>query len=314
MTNDSSRPRRYVLQLAGTITAGMLAGCTGFLPFSSSNQSVIEDVNYQGEQAVVHLKDGSNADTIEFRNPNDKLRDSASIGQKSDITFYLLKDPNTPLSPGEYTLVAVNTEGDESETISTHQLELTSSFSIEEVRPVKERMQSDFTTNPPKTDGTVEVSIQNTGTLPAKITYIGIPDGVPDPDDPPSAQGPAAYQTVQGNHRLPTLLPVDEQLAFESVATPLGYYQPAGQPTDQSAIGEPEQGASWEQIKETQCNGQQHPATVVVVPEQGSTQRLSVTFKYGGETVRGQSFATDYECTNVTVTNMETATNTTTDQ
>lgn len=308
MTQRASS-RRKVLQLAGALTAGILAGCTGM--FSGSKPTVIEDITFQGERFVVHLADDTNADMIEFRSPNDEILDSASIGGKSKVTFSLLSDPNTPLEAGEYTLVAVN--GESEETISTHQLELTSSFSIEEVRPVKQRMQSDFNANPPKTDGTVEVAIQNTGTLPVKISYIGLPKGVPDPNDPPSAQGSAAFQTVEGHHRLPTLLPVDEQFAFESIASPLGYYKPAGQPSDQSAVGVPEQGASWEEIKETQCNGQQHSATVVVVPEQGSTQRLSVTFKYGGEAVRGQSFATDYECTNVTVTNTEAA-NTTTDQ
>lgn len=311
MTEDSALSRRRVLQLSGTATTGLLAGCTGWLPFSgsssSSNSTAINDISFQGNQAIVTLKDGTNADKIDLRSPNDELLHTASVGQKSKVTIRLRKDNNLPYAPGKYALEAVETDGDgEPQTISTRQIELTSSFEIADVFPVKKQMQSDYTQSPPKTMGHVRISLKNTGTLPVVITYIGIPKGVPGPNEPPSSQAPSGYHLVDGTRRPPIVLPINETTTVESVATPLGYYVGAGQRPSEEAVGVPKQGASWKQIKNTQCNGQQYSATLVVVPKQGSKHQKSVTFKYGGNAVRGQSFATDYQCTNVTVTNTTT--------
>lgn len=314
MIENNTLSRRHVLQFTGTITIGLLAGCADYLPFASSETTVIEDVTFEGEQAVVHLKDGTKADEIDFRSPNDELLNTVSIERKSKVTVPL-KETHSAFPPGTYSLEAVDTEENEPQTIDTHEIKLTSSFEVEEVRPVKHQMQSDFTPDPPETMGKVRISIRNTGTLPVRIMDLGIPEGVPDPTDPPteqtsSIQASSPFQIVSTQDRLPTIIPIDEQVTFESVASPLGYYQQAGQQVDQNAVGVPEEGASWEQIKENQCNGQEHPASVVVMPEQGTQRRLSVTFKYDGEAIRGQSFDTDYECMNVTATDIEAATNT----
>lgn len=304
MTEDGTHSRRRVVQLSGTVTAGLLAGCSGLLPFSSSETTVIENVSFQGSQAVVHLEDGTNADEIDLHSPNDELLDTVSIGRKSKIGIRLRDDNNLPYAQGKYTLEAIEADGDgEPQTISTRQIELTSSFEITDIHPVKKQMQSDYTQSPPKTMGHVRISLKNTGTLPVPITYIGITKGVPHPNEPPSSQTPPGYHVVNGTNRLPIMLPSNETTTVESVGTPLGYYVSAVLRPPEEAVGVPKQGASWNQIKENQCNGQQHTAMLVVIPKQGDERRMSVTFKYGGNAVRGDAVATDYECTNVTVTN-----------
>lgn len=61
MTDDNAPSRRRLLQLAGTVTAGALAGCAEWLPGSNSTPkatqkpAVIEDTTFEGETIVVQV-------------------------------------------------------------------------------------------------------------------------------------------------------------------------------------------------------------------------------------------------------------------
>jgi hypothetical protein len=121
-----------VLQGTSALTVGALAGCLGFLP--SSQPTVIDDITFQGDKFVAHLTDGTNADAIDFRSSSGELLHTASIGRKPSVTFSLFADAHTPYLPGKYTLVAVETSGNEPQTISKRSLKLTSSFSVVNVR------------------------------------------------------------------------------------------------------------------------------------------------------------------------------------
>lgn len=291
MTLNRSPSRRRVLQLTGGLVTGALSGCLGFL--SGSNATVIKNVTYQGEQVVVHVPDDTNATAIDFRRPSDELLDTATIGRKSKVTFSLYEHTATPYSPGDYTLVAVETSGNgDSQTLDTQSLPLTSSFSVADVRPIKDPGSGD-----PPFDGKVKITLTNTGTLPVRIAYIGFPSGVPSPNRPPSktSQPRPNYVPTSGTGHF---VPVESQSTFESRFSPL--WTRGGTPKN-GAIGVPNQGASWQQIKTNHCNGEHHPATLVVVPEHGAPHRLTVTFKYGGTAARQRSTDTDYGCTNVSV-------------
>lgn len=280
---------------------GALAGCLGFL--SGSDPTVIKNVTFQGEQVVVHLADDTNADAIDFRSPSDELLDTASIGRKSKVTFSLYENTATPYSPGDYTLVAVETSGDgESQSLDNQSLNLTSSFSVADVRPIKDPGSGD-----PPFDGKVEITLDNTGTLPIRLAYIGFPSGVPSPNPPPSEM-PAPRSNYVPTSGSGHFLPVKAQSTFESRFSPL--WTRGGTPKN-GAVGVPNQGASWQQIKNNHCNGEHHPATLVVVPEHGAPHKRTVTFKYGGTAARQDSHDTDYGCTNVSVVNSQPATTST---
>jgi hypothetical protein len=258
-----------------------------------STPTVIEDITFHGEKTVVHLPDDTNADAIDLRSPSGELLQTASIGRQSSITFSLYKNPITPYPPGTYTLVAVETsDGSEPQTLGKHSLELTSSFSVVDVRPIKAPGSG-----PPPFDGKVQMTIENTGTLPVKIDYIGFPNGVPSPNPPPS-ETPQNGSNYVAMSETGHIVPVGGQATFESRFAPLWT---RGGMSEEGAVGVPQEGASWQHVKRTHCNGERHPATLVVVPGQGPTHRLSVTFKYAGTAARMGSYGTDYGCTNVTV-------------
>lgn len=295
MTPARTPSRRRVLQLTGGLAMGALSGCLGFL--TGSDSSAIENVTYQGEQVVVHVADDTNADAIDFRSPSDELLDTATIGRQTKVTFSLYENTATPYSPGDYTLVAVETSGDgDSQTLEKHSLTLTSSFSVADVRPIKDPGSGE-----PPFDGKVRITLTNTGTLPIRISYIGFPSGVPSPNRSPS-QTPSPRQYYVPTSGTGHFVPVESQSTFESRFSPL--WTRGGTPKE-GAVGVPKQSASWQQIKNNHCNGEHHPATLVVVPEQGAPHTLTVTFEYGGTAARQDSRDTDYGCTNVSVVNSQ---------
>jgi hypothetical protein len=308
MTGDNSRSRRRVLQLAGAGTVGTLMGCLGLL--SGAEPTVIKDITFQDETVVVHLTDESNADAIDFRSPTDELLETASIGRKSQVEFDLHPATNRPRPPGEYTLVAVTTSGNgDSQRISTRPLTLTSAFAVSEIHPVSKPA----TGNPLPFEGKLQLTIENTGTLPLRLTYIGVPNGVPSPNPAPSETSvrKQGYTLIAGTQ---DPIPIGKTATFESEVAPL--WTQGGRAMDgtieQGAVGIPKQSASWAQVKRTHCNGEQHPATLLVIPWQGPTHRLTVTFKYAGHAARQRQRDTDYGCTNVSVVSIERANTTAT--
>lgn len=305
MTTDSSYSRRRVLQLTGGLTTGALAGCLGFL--SGSDPSVIENVTFDGTQMVVHLADETNADAIDLRSPSDEKLRTASVGRKSTVAFSLYKKQTIPYPPGKYTLVAVDTSGDEPQTLTTHSLELTSSFEVTNVRPIEKDLTNNFGANTPPVASTVRVTLQNTGDLPVGITYIGFPKGVPSPNDPPSAFPQGIYPQTG-----PKVIAGGAQTTLEPLGPLLRYVQPFGQSPDQAAVGVPNQSASWQQIKANQCTGDQQTATLLIATANGATYTTSVTFKYGGQAFRHDAGSLNYACSNVTVVDGPTNTRTTT--
>jgi hypothetical protein len=310
--DETPRSRRRVLQLTGAVTAGALAGCSGV--FGESNPTVIKNVSFKSQQFVVRLKNETNADKIDLRSPSGELLRTASVGRKRKVSFPLFNDSDMPYPPGNYTLVAVETSGNEPQRISEHSVELTSSFSALLVRPVYEDPPDDsFTSNPPPFATKVRVTIANTGKLPVGIKYIGIPEGVPSPAKPPTAPGSEGFRPVDGSGLPPHYVPVDGAINFQSFGAPLYYFQSSGEDIDPDAVGVPKQGASWEQIQANHCNGETYTATLVIVPVQGSKRKLSVTFKYGGKATQRSAGSTDYGCTNVSVVSTERE-NTTTPQ
>jgi hypothetical protein len=312
VTNENSHSRRRVLQLTGAATAGALAGCSGV--FGGSDPTVIKNVSFTGQQFTVQLKNGTNADKIDLRSPSGELLRTASVGRKTKVTFPLFNESDMPYPPGNYSLVAVETSGDEPQRISEHSAELTSSFSALLVRPVKIDPRSDYVnSNPPPFAGPVRVTIANTGHLPVGIKYIGIPEGVPSPTKPPSAPRSQSFRPVGESGLPPYYVPADEGVNFQSVGAPLWYYEPSVEASDPSAVGVPKEGASWEQIQANHCNGETYTATMVIVPVQGSKRKLSVTFKYSGKATQRDALDIDYGCTNVSVVRTE-GENTTTPQ
>jgi hypothetical protein len=310
--DETPRSRRRVLQLTGAVTAGALAGCSGV--FGESNPTVIKNVSFKSQQFVVRLKNETNADKIDLRSPTGELLRTVSVGRKNKVTFPLFNDSDMPYPPGNYTLVAVETSGNEPQRISEHSVEIASSFTALFVRPVEIDPQSDYVnSNPPPFAGPVRVTIANTGNLPVGIKYIGIPEGVPSPTKPPSAPRSQSFRPVGESGLPPYYVPVGEGVNFQSVGAPLWYYEPSVEASDPSAVGVPKEGASWEQIQANHCNGETYTATVVIVPVQGSKRKLSVTFKYSGKATQRDALDVDYGCTNVSVVSTERE-NTTTPQ
>lgn len=301
MTTDSSYSRRRVLQLIGAVTTGALSGCLGFL--SGSDPSVIENVTFDGTRMVVHLVDDTNADAIDLRSPSDKLLHTASIGRKSSVALSLTKKPYTPYPPGTYTLDAIKTDDTGSAaTISTRSLELTSSIEVSNVRPMTTDQDSSGDNNPPPTAGPVHITLSNTGNLPVGIAYLGFTQGVPSPDPLPK-NSIGTYSPISNKGRF---LPGGAQRMFKSFGAPLRHARPPGQQPKQRAAGAPKQGASWTHIKQSYCNGEQHTATLLVVPTQGNPLKTAVTITYSGTAVRHDPLAIDYACSNVTVDNTST--------
>jgi hypothetical protein len=265
--SDAYPTRRRVLQLTGAGTVSALAGCAWILPGSTA--TVIEDLTFQGTSVVVHLPDDTAADAIDLRSPSGELLHTASIGRQSTVELSLYKYTLTPYLPGTYMLVAVDTSGSEPQTLDKQSLDLTSSLSVADVRPIKEPDTSFYRK--------IRVSTANTGTLPVSIEYIGFPTGVPAPNPPPSATPPNGSQYVSLSDT-GHIVPVEGQVTFESGFYPLWS---SGASRADGAVGVPNDGASWQQVTTNHCNGEQHPATLVV-PGHGPTYRLTVTFKYAG--------------------------------
>jgi hypothetical protein len=214
--------RRRSPTLAGAVTAGALAGCAGV--FGESNPKVIKNISFKGQQFVVHLKNGTNADEIDLRSPSGELLRTVSVGRQSKVTFPLFNESDAPYPPGNYTLVAVETSGDEPQRISEHPLELTSSFSSLLVRPVERDPQSDYViSNPPPFAGPVRITIANRGNLPVGIKYIGIPEGVPSPTNPPKSPNSHSFRPVGESGLPPYYIPVNGTANFQSVGSPLYY-------------------------------------------------------------------------------------------
>lgn len=308
MIDDNSRSRRRVLQLAGAGAVGTLTGCLGIF-FGAEQPTVINDITFDGERVVVHLPDETTADAIEFRSPTDELLATASIGRTSTVAFSLHPATNRPRPPGEYTLVAVETGGSEPQRLDTRPLSLTSAVAVREIRPVSK------SANGPSLpfEGKLQLTIKNTGTLPLRLTYIGFPSGVPSPHPAPSETSvrKQGYTRIAGTHNP---IPIGETATFETEFAPL--WTRGGRAMNGSlkdgAVGVPQQNATWTQVTRTHCNGEQYPATLLVIPSQGPTHRLTVTFKYAGQAARMGPRDTDYGCTNVSVVSVERTTTTAT--
>ena len=297
MSDGHPLTRRRLLQLTGTGTASALAGCAWLLPGSTA--TVIEDITVQGTSAVVHLTDDTAADAIDLRSPSGELLHTASIGRQSMVRVPLyLSATNSPRAPGEYTLVAVATsDGGESQTLDKQSLSLTSSFAVREIRPVSDPHTG--TSFP--FDAKVQLTIENTGTLPLMINYIGFTNGVSNPNPPPSQTGGNSphYALIIGDG-FP--IPIGGTPTFESRFAPLWSN---GATRADGAVGVPQDDASWQQVTTNHCTGEHHPATLVIVPGHGPTHRLTVTFKYAGPAARMGPYTTDYGCTNVTVSSID---------
>lgn len=299
MTDDNAPSRRRMLQLAGGVAAGALAGCTEVLPGTNqtskptSKPTVIEDTTFEGETIVVHLKDGTDADAIDLRSPEDKLLDTAKIGRKKTVEFSLYAETDMPLAPGKYTLVAVDKSGEEPQQLGSRTLDLTMSLSITDVRT----KQTSGLNSPPD----VQIKIKNTGELPAKIEYIGFPKGILSPDPAPSeSDSPIeTYEATSGGQ----IVAPGSKATFQSFDTPL---RSSGKPK-QGAVGVPKEGTTWEQLKANHCNGEQYSASLVVVPKYGDKHRRTVAFKYAGDVAR-RSAGPGYFCTDTSVTSAETNT------
>lgn len=310
MTSDNARSRRRVLQFAGAGAVGTLAGCFGL--FSGGQPTVIDDITFRDETVVVHLTDETNANAIDFRSPSDELLATAQIGRKSQVEFDLLPLTNRPRPPGEYTLVAITTSGNgESQRITTRPLTLTSAFAVTEIRAVSKPANE----NPLPFDGKLQLTIKNTGTLPLRINYLGIPTGVPAPNLSPAETSvrKQGYELIAGEQ---DPIPINGTATFESSFAP---FWTRGSRTmngtvKQGAVGVPEQDTTWTQVKRTHCNGEQHAATLLVIPDQGPTHRLTVTFKYAGRAARKGPREIDYGCTNVSVVSTERTTKTATER
>lgn len=295
MTTDSSHTRRRVLQLTGGLALGALSGCLGFL--SGSDPTVFKNVSVEGKQIAIQLTDDTNADAIDFRSPNDELLHTASVGRKSTVTMSLYKKPTIPYPPGKYTLVAVETSGDEPQTLTNHSLDLTSSFDVTNVRPVAVEQSSSGNKNPPPVDERVTITIKNTGNLPVGITSIGFTQGVPSPDFSSSMVKLGSYKPLGKAER--TLLR-GEQNTYTSYQKPLRYSRHPTKDPLANAIGVPKQGASWNQIQRNHCNGTQYTSTLLVATTRGK-RTFAVTIDYGGTTADPAPLDIQYACTNVSV-------------
>jgi hypothetical protein len=242
MTSDPPRSRRRVLQLAGAGTIGTLTGCFGFL--SGSEPTVIDKITFDRETVVVHLTDETSVDAIDLRSPSDELLNTVRVGRQSTVEFGLYAGTDTPYPPGTYTLVAVETnENGESHQLSTRTIDLTLSMEITDVQTVTDAFGASV---PAK----IRVTVKNTGRLPIKIAYLGVPAGVPSPDSPPAkADSPIAGFLSTSNTG--QLAPVGTKTTFETRGSPLRYdgtVEPGG-------VKEPPREASWDQLSGTTAPG-----------------------------------------------------------
>ncbi|MFC7193204.1 hypothetical protein ACFQL7_27740 [Halocatena marina] len=283
------------MHLTGAITVGTLSGCLGLLP--GSKPKVFETVTVEDQQIVVQLADGTNADAIDLRSPSDELLDTATIGRRSTVTLPVYEERNTPYPPGDYTLVAVETNGNgESQRLDDYSLTLTSSLSVPAVQPITKDLRNGFGGDPPPVATNVQVTIENTGNLPVDISYIGFTEGVPSPNDPPS-EFPQGIYPWSG----PVHIAGSAQTSLKPLGAPLRYSQPYSQSPDPNAVGVPNQSASWKQLKAAHCNGSRHTATLVIQTANGAIHTSSVTFEYAGEAFRHDAGSLNYACSNVTV-------------
>jgi hypothetical protein len=322
LTTHSSRlSRRQAVHYGGAFVATLLAGCSGLIT-STGEQQAVKSVSFNKGRLIINLNSDTDAEAIEFYTPNDELLQTVSVGRKQQVSVSLFTEPTNPLGvkkplpAGDYGLIATKSGSgnNEPKTISDQTVELTSSFSITGVSVLEGNAPSDFTQDAPSYAENLKVTVKNTGNLPLGVKYVGVTDGVPSPTPPPQEvlQGgmrTSAFELAAHHSTGPYYIDSNSTLAFKTTTGPLSYYSPwqnpeGGDSPRPHTWGAPKNGASWETIQANYCQGNQHPATIVVAPMNLEPQRATATLRWGGMATRRQRLDTDYACTNVAVTDI----------
>jgi hypothetical protein len=173
MLNDttSQRTRRRFLTTTATGAVGALAGCGAA---ASSEDDPFDDLSVEGTNLVVTLSSSARTDELELQSPDGSPFVRQRVESDANrVTLPLIESSYTATPEhyraGENTVVA-RRDGDP---VGRRTVSLTPEVGITDMWLADE------------TEFNPTVAIENTGTAPTFVTYLGF-DGVPNPTPPPT--------------------------------------------------------------------------------------------------------------------------------
>ncbi|SFS09979.1 hypothetical protein SAMN05216559_3633 [Halomicrobium zhouii] len=138
----------------------------------------------------------------------------------------------------------------------------------------------------PKIAGSIEVTVENTGSAPLTITALRISGDVPRPHD----------ETQTGRFTIPSQDLVDEvELGSKETQKLRVRHEPLYY-VDLSS----EQGRTQEELDASTCTGENRAATLHFDTEEQGTVDRDIELVFDGESVEFDEMAPDYGCTDVT--------------
>jgi hypothetical protein len=254
-TDDTqSSTRRRFLATAGTVVCvSGLSGCSAWSwPWA---QSTITEVTTTTDSLVVTLAAESNATVLTLVRLSGQTIWETQLGAGETRTTIPLLYPKNgmamPIPPGTYTVVA----GKDCEELDNQEVTLTQSMTLDDLGVYTTSVQNDYgpDVNAP-TD--ITVTITNTGTLPLRITYLGLISGVPDPSQYPPRRGTFDGAFVRDQQLPPArqgLVRPTQTVTVHTVTQPLMFYEDPNDPAPTKWQGE-----------SGHCQGTTHKGTLVI--------------------------------------------------
>lgn len=261
---------------------------------TTDGSSIIRDVAYHGDTITVDFPRNANIDGFALLSSNGSSVASSRIGAgESRVTLSLESSTGNMPSTGAYTLGAVRGDRvvDEREITLAPEIELVGTELVTKDPPTEYVDDPD----PPPIYTSIAVTLANTGTLPARVNYLGLTEGVLEPNDALDSDALNKDGAVQM-----TIQPGNETTRTVN-GSPLRYSprdvdeEPPG--TNQTLIDSDE----WEVVREAWCTDYTSRAKLVIRGGNFETVEYGATLRFAGEASRRQVGLVDIACTEVSL-------------
>jgi hypothetical protein len=254
--------RRHVLTTLGSGATFGLGGCLGGIFGSSSTEitktpTVITKTSFTPYTLEVTLREQASVGAVNFISPNGTSVSSVPVAAgQTTVTLPLVTQERrpSPLSPGTYTLIAAN-DGD---TIAQQDVQLTASWDLADMQIGKKAR-------------TTVITLENTGHLPVKLTYLGLVKGVPSPSPPPNKFFTTITPANLRKKQYQQFIGVGSHAAFLLLSDEFRFDPAPGKTPPR-----------W-QRNAAKCRGLTHEATLMVKAIPTGTRTYSLPITYGGK-------------------------------
>lgn len=289
MGSDSRRGFLYrTVQVGSGAGLGVVAGCLSG-GSGSKKSKPIKNVSFAGTEVRFELTENAVGKTINLirKGSDESIGDRKISGGKTSIDFSLVKSTSKgtePISSGEYLIRVVK----DTEVVYERSITLNPNIKLAD---------SGLFDKPNGSGKYLGFKLKNSGRLPARISYLGIPSGVPQPSKPPSASSTKGSDFSRVDS---TSSNIQKIVQIGKIGTFSLGFNPFIMESEDQMFNHTVGNSSYESRK---CDEKQRKATLAIKTSEGKTVRKPFKYALSGDmtSISGLT-GSYYQCGNFSVT------------